>query len=284
MSEPIHDEPSPVLSAGAQLRAAREARGMHIGLLATTLKVPVRKLELLEGDRLDELHDATFVRALALSVCRVLKCESGPVLEALPAQEAVAETLEQVGRGMNAPFSQRSVTSMAVRSALGGRGRWVAGLILLLAGAGWWMPASWWSWPSVQPIAVDAASPSDGQAATGASGQVLDASTPQVAQGAAAASSPDLVQTLHGAPAEGAGVAMPSAVMVTEPSWIEVADLQGRQLWARTLTPGEVVALEGGAGVKLTIGNAAGTQVRWRNQAVDLTRVTRDNVARLELQ
>lgn len=284
MSEPIHDEPSPVLSAGAQLRAAREARGMHIGLLATTLKVPVRKLELLEGDRLDELHDATFVRALALSVCRVLKCESGPVLEALPAQEAVAETLEQVGRGMNAPFSQRHATSMAVRSALGGRGLWVAGLILLLAGAGWWMPASWWSWPSVQPIALDAASPSDGQAATGASGQVLGASAPQVAQGAVAAAGPDLVQTLHGAPAEGAGVAMPSAVMVTEPSWIEVADLQGRQLWARTLTPGEVVALEGGAGVKLTIGNAAGTQVRWRNQAVDLTRVTRDNVARLELQ
>ena len=175
---------------------------------------------------------------------------------------------------------------MAVRSALGGRGRWVAGLILLLAGAGWWMPASWWSWPSVQPIAVDAASPSDGQAATGASGQVLDASTPQVAQGAAAASSPDLVQTLHGAPAEGAGVAMPSAVMVTEPSWIEVADLQGRQLWARTLPPppATLVTTGGGAGVKLTIGNAAGTQVRWRNQAVDLTRVTRDNVARLELQ
>jgi cytoskeleton protein RodZ len=77
---------------------------------------------------------------------------------------------------------------------------------------------------------------------------------------------------------------MDSAVSVTEPSWVEASDLQGRQIWARTLTPGEVVSLEKGAGLKLTIGNAAGTQVRWRGRVVDLSASTRDNVARVELK
>ncbi|MGI9152827.1 MAG: RodZ domain-containing protein [Rubrivivax sp.] len=50
------------------------------------------------------------------------------------------------------------------------------------------------------------------------------------------------------------------------------------------MTPGEVVALDPGAGWKLTIGNAAGTQVRWRGRVVDLAGSTRDNVARVELK
>ena len=92
---------------------------------------------------------------------------------------------------------------------------------------------------------------------------------------------------MHGAP-QAAGSAIQgtaaSAISVTEASWIEASDLQGRPIWTRTLTPGEVVDLDGGAGVRLTIGNAAATQVRWRGQAVDLAAATRDNVARLELK
>ena len=39
-------------SAGGLLRQAREAAGVHIGALSVALKVPVRKLEALESDRL----------------------------------------------------------------------------------------------------------------------------------------------------------------------------------------------------------------------------------------
>jgi cytoskeleton protein RodZ len=77
---------------------------------------------------------------------------------------------------------------------------------------------------------------------------------------------------------------MTSVISVSEASWIEASDLQGRQVWARTLTPGEVVDLESSNGLRLTIGNAAGTQVRWRGQVIDLSSATRDNVARIELK
>ena len=76
------------LTAGAMLRNAREAAGLHIGALAVALKVPVRKLEALESDRLDLLPDVVFARALAASVCRTLKVDVGAVLDLLPGQVA----------------------------------------------------------------------------------------------------------------------------------------------------------------------------------------------------
>ena len=71
-------------SAGALLRSAREAAGLHIAALAVSLKVPVKKLEALEQDRTDLLPDAVFARALAASVCRSLKVDAAPVLARLP--------------------------------------------------------------------------------------------------------------------------------------------------------------------------------------------------------
>jgi cytoskeleton protein RodZ len=89
-------------SAGAMLRQAREAAGLHVATLAVSLKVPVRKLEALEDDRYDQLGDAVFVRALASSVCRTLKVDPQPVLERLP--QGSKPRLVQTGEGINAPF------------------------------------------------------------------------------------------------------------------------------------------------------------------------------------
>src|SRR5687768_6625101 len=96
--EPVADG----VTAGALLRRAREATGLHIATLAVSLKVPVRKLEALEADRYEELSDAVFVRALASSVCRTLKIDPQPVLERLP--RTAQPRLVQEGEGLNAPF------------------------------------------------------------------------------------------------------------------------------------------------------------------------------------
>jgi cytoskeleton protein RodZ len=90
------------LTAGALLRQAREAAGMHIAALAVSLKVPVKKLEALEQDRFDLLPDSVFVRALASSVCRTLKLDAAAVLERLP--RTSAPKLIYQGAGINAPF------------------------------------------------------------------------------------------------------------------------------------------------------------------------------------
>jgi cytoskeleton protein RodZ len=84
------------------LKAAREASGLHIAALAVSMKVPVKKLEALESDRLDLLLDSVFARALASSVCRTLKIDPRPILNALP-QSAVPRLDTEV-RAINAPF------------------------------------------------------------------------------------------------------------------------------------------------------------------------------------
>jgi cytoskeleton protein RodZ len=108
MSESGDEATPPAASpdtAGALLRAARQAQGLHVAALATTLKVPPRKLEALESDRYDEFQGATFVRALAQAACRALKIDPGPVLERLPELDSGA--LSQLERGLNAPFRER---------------------------------------------------------------------------------------------------------------------------------------------------------------------------------
>ena len=89
-------------TAGALLKAARQRQGLHVAALAVTLKVPVRKLEALEADHFDELPDLVFVRALAASVCRILKIDPVPVLAALP-QSAPSPVMADPS-GLNAPF------------------------------------------------------------------------------------------------------------------------------------------------------------------------------------
>ena len=127
---PPDSAPAELLGAGAMLKQAREASGLHIAALAVLLKVPVKKLEALESDRLDLLPDAVFVRALASSVCRTLKIDPTVILASLP--QTGAPKLIYQGTGINAPFRSPgdgpgpSIWAQVSRPAV------LAGLLLLM--------------------------------------------------------------------------------------------------------------------------------------------------------
>jgi cytoskeleton protein RodZ len=97
------------------------------------------------------------------------------------------------------------------------------------------------------------------------------------------------VETVFAAPPPVAGasavtLATMLSIRVSETSWIEVQDGRGTLLLSRSVQPGESVGLDGAPPLRLTVGNAAGTQLVFRGQPVDLSASTRDNVARLELK
>ncbi|MGA8786291.1 MAG: helix-turn-helix transcriptional regulator, partial [Polaromonas sp.] len=117
-------------SAGALLRDAREAAGLHLATLAASLKVPVKRLEALEQDRFDLLPDAVFARALASSVCRMLKLDSTGVLERLPGPIAPTSTTQN--RGINEPFRSRNIGLGSTLGVQFSRPAVLAGLALLL--------------------------------------------------------------------------------------------------------------------------------------------------------
>lgn len=287
-------EPGPAAaatgSAGAQLRAARERQGMHIAALAAAIKIPQRKLEALEADRYDDLPDAAFVRALALTVCRALKIDAAPVLAQLP--RIGDKPLPDVAGGLNAPYRERSgraerATGFApLRHPLS----WGALLVLLAAALVMWLPDGWWrtlaSGPAAAP-ASNAAAPAVAGVAAAASAMV-----DEIVQAASAPASAVVVEVVHATSADPAAAsavaAAPAAGMVllrsSAPSWVEVIDAGGQVLLQRVLQPGESVGLDGRLPLRLKIGNAAVTTLQFRGREVDLAPVTRDNVARLELK
>jgi cytoskeleton protein RodZ len=73
------------------------------------------------------------------------------------------------------------------------------------------------------------------------------------------------------------------AVKVASESWVEVQDAKGQTLLSRKVAAGESLGLDGEVPLRLTIGNAAGTQITFRGQPVDLSSNTVANVARLQL-
>lgn len=276
MTEPAaNDRPS----AGALLRAARERQGLHIAALAAAVKVAPRKLDALENDRWSELPDAAFTRALAQTVCRMLKIDARPVLELLP--QPVVGALEPGDGGLKTPFG--SGRGDSVLSGLAIRPIVLAALALMVAAAVlYFLPPGLWtpSEPTPTVVVVPPPLPAASAAAPGAA-----------AASAALASTPS-GETVFDAPApEAAGSAavaeVPAGLVrlrTTESSWMEVTDADGRVLLSRTVQPGESVGLDGALPIRLVIGNAAATQLGFRGEPVDLAPRTRDNVARVELR
>ncbi|MDH4053065.1 MAG: helix-turn-helix domain-containing protein [Rubrivivax sp.] len=291
------EAPKPSTTAGALLRRAREAQGLHIAALAASLKVPQRKLEALERDEYEALPDLAFTRALAQTICRSLKIDAAPVLALLP--RAQDGQLEHVSAGLNTPFRDRDSGTGPDWNGLAGRPvLWVVGVILLGALAVAFWPArlkpvdpapSAASAPSadVAPIAPAlevASAPSAATAASTPDGQGAQ-STALTAQGGASAAmaEPAPAVAVTGASAPLPAGAGPLELRASAPSWVQVTDAGGRTLLSRTLAPGEAVKLDGALPFRLTIGNAAVTGVRLRGEPVDLAPHTRDNIARFTL-
>ncbi len=286
MTEPMSTAPR---SAGALLRAAREKQGLHIAALAAAIKVSPRKLEALEADRIDELPDATFTRALAQTVCRQLKIDARPVLELLP-PAAQVELATRPG-GLSAPFRERpsrdepSGTAVAMRPLL-----WAASALVVAAAALYLVPPGLLSTNRAAPTVVaQPASPAVAvaQPASAAASAPLDVAL-AASEPAVAASAP-MGETVFSAPAAAANeaAAAPAGLVQlrsSEASWVEARDARGQLLLYRTVLPGESIGLDGALPIRMTIGNASSMQLGFRGQPVDLTPRTRDNVARIELQ
>lgn len=307
MAEPPATEPQ-APSAGALLRRAREAQGTHIAVLAAALKVPQRKLEALERDQLDALPDATFARALAQSMCRVLKVDAAPILALLPSADG--RGLDQVSTGLNAPFRDKPTHADPLPA------RWlqrpaviVVGLLLLAALAVWLWPQRSLSLADAgpapaqedavpPPAAAEPAAPEPGAtpapaevvpAAQAASAAVAQAAPTQaaavvVAPAPPVAQVPQVPQLAQGASSASNAVAALLELGTSAPSWIEVSDGAGRVLLSRIVSPGERLQLDGTPPLRLVVGNAAATEVRLRGQPVDLLAAASNNVARVELK
>lgn len=288
------------VTAGGLLRAAREAQGLHLAVLAASLKVAPHKLESIERDRYDELPDATFARALALSMCRALKIDAEPVLSRLPRAQPIGRGLDHVSMGLNQPFRDRSGPGDAIEwqrflslPMMAAAVLVFAALVVYLLPAGWvgrLLPAD----DGASAPAVAASVPAVARVPSyEASAPVVTPAAPAASAGEqavvpAAAPASAVIDTVFSAPAATAASASVVGGLLTmratAESWIEVRDGNGQLLLSRTLAAGEAAGLDGALPLRVTVGNAEATQLVFRGQPVMLGASTRENIARLELK
>jgi cytoskeleton protein RodZ len=102
------DLTTPTTTAGDLLRNYRLDQKVSLIDLANVLRVSVTKLEALENNAWDQLHDAMFVRSLSLAVCRQLQTDAAPILALLP-QHDHSKLGAHNEKGLNSPLSRPSL-------------------------------------------------------------------------------------------------------------------------------------------------------------------------------
>ena len=303
------------VTAGALLRDAREAAGLHIAALAVALKVPVAKLEALEADNFSALPDMVFVRALASSVCRTLKIDPQAVLALLPQGEGPRLSAGDVG--LNAPvkgFAGRS--SAAPFKGAGSRSFvWAVGLLLIGAALMMFLPrgldadlSALLKQPETttkipmptgnvaQEISVavgaeqrvPAPAPAPAAAAAAAAGVGVELPAGESIKPAGIASHPIVLPSVEAsAPSSAPAADAPSGVLAFKArseSWIQVRDAAGALVLQRNLAPNELVSVSGVLPLAVVIGRADATEVFVRGKPYDIGPVSRENVARFEVK
>ena len=291
------------VSAGSLLRQAREQAGLHIGAMAVALKVPVKKIEALEANRVDLLPDAVFARALAGSICRHLKLDVTPVLALLP---QVNTDVIGVGQTrLDAPFQYGSGgASLQMPEMLKNPVVWVAAMLTLAALVLYFWPtavlgtgnevvsATLGSTAQEGGMRTELATPNvqtspkavavDVQSLASVTSQSLATSQVQNTVPTAAASAPAQMPK-----SADIGASNPAGLVqfrAKGQSWIEVTDATGAVQFRKTLEAGDVAGASGVMPLRVVVGRANLTVVQVRGQNFDMTALAKDNVARFEVR
>lgn len=257
-------------SPGRALGAAREARGLTIVQVAESLRFAPRQIQALENDDYAALPGATVVRGMVRNYARVVGLDAEPLMAEL--RQRLAPASGPLSIGANIPFRPSNPRStlfyVVLTSILALIGIAVA-LDSLFDTRAWLKgersaaeaPAAVESAPS--PVAAPADEPQS-PAATDAT----PAPTAEAAPGTRAI--PPGVRRLR--------------FKFERDSWVEVRSPGGVALHIGMNPAGTERVIEGQPPFVIVVGAAAGVQLTYDDQPIDLARHTRIDVARLTLE
>jgi cytoskeleton protein RodZ len=305
---------------GATLREARENMGMSVEEVAIRLKFAPRQITALEEENFERLPELTFVRGFVRSYARLLQIAEAPLLEALPGapvQEAVPvkRAREDVLPGDSGTRKQNLIW---LAGALA-----VAVVIVFLAwkyDAGEAMPkpaTGAKTGAEVKPATetqIGTATQPGGEhkvgpeAQTGTetqtgsetkAGPVMQPAKESVATAPAlpgtsviAAAKPaarkaspaSAVSANNEAVPRKQRPARPVRLEFDEDSWVEIKDGNGKILLSMLGKQGTSQSVSGSPPFSVTIGNAKGVRVYYKDEALDLGTHADQDVARLRLE
>lgn len=300
-----------MIDAGVLLRQLREDKGVTIEAMAAALKVSVSKLNALEEGRLDAFPNVAFVRALAMSVCKVLKVDHAAVLAKLPLRDSSNLRVDAQNQH---PFKENGSRLSLHNTTVDFFTRWMRrkyvlpAFILLAAFFVYW-------WPSLPtpkfveqlPPEVQPSQKLEGVASETPPLESVGQPSSVTQEAAASAVSSTELATASEDKAD-TGVVVSSISSVSAPvvsadstvaasgsqgevtllakseSWVRIKDADGAVLIRRLVVPGEQLTLAGKLPLRVTVGNAAAVELQYKGKNLDLSDHSRGNVARIDLE
>jgi cytoskeleton protein RodZ len=277
---------------GARLKRAREAAGLSLEQVAQQLKLAPRQVRALEEEDFAQLPGRTFARGFVRNYARLLNLDGDDLLSMLPDATHAPALGSPALHSTGAMIAELPTATRPKSNFM----RWMIPLILVACIVG----AALYEWhrgglSSPRDASAPAAAPQSApsQPAAAATGKELP-NPYAVDSPASEASARDAVADVTGAPvaaapqesaAQGA-VSSPAPLQLAYrgPSWTEVRDRDGQVLLSRLVAAGSEQAIRGEPPFDIVIGNARAVVLVYQGKPVDLTRYTRQGVARLRLQ
>lgn len=272
-------------SVGAQLRRAREARGMTVEGVGAAIKLAARQVEAIEADAYAELMNPTYARGFIRNYAALIGLDPKALLAQLDQQQvrATPQLVEQADVGV----------AMPVQSP---RRKWLLPLFALsvpvVVAIALYLWSEFWTAPPGESVQVEQEAvmpPSDAVAEP-----ETEPATPSVdAQASdAVATEATLAAALPDAPppsAESAGAPPVTgqrqlAFTFAADSWVEIRDAQDRIILSELNRAGSSRSVGAVFPVSLVIGNAKSVRLSIDGTPHDLAPATKVDVARLRLE
>lgn len=282
-------------NVGHQLRLAREERGLSVDEAAAALKLSPRQVEALEAN--DWAHlPKTIIRGFVRNYARYLELDAGPFMAALDSMPLPRgpELAVQVG----APVSMPREGGADRRDYL----RVVAGVIVLLLAvlAYFFVPAETWrstldsigELVLVKNVAREPVLDPDKESGREPGATVVTPEPIPVADATSIPAEPSsTAPLLEPAPVEPVAApvspSLPSEALVfsfAQPSWVEVRDRSGQIVFSQLGQAGSRREVNGQPPFSLVVGNATHVTLQYKGKPVDLSKRSKDDVARLILE
>ena len=293
-------------SAGQRLREAREARGLTIGDVASRLKLSPGQVAALENDELSRMHCNTIARGFIRNYARLLGLDAAELMGTLGQNVTLRQNVLTVPGSTNIPIlvgdqlvSHRNHIWIAT-----GFGLLFAMLLIYL-----FLPADFVQTmasslkdvfgatviqtetgptPTI-PESSSSSSPTPATSAVAANGAVI--SPPVIIAPGVAPSAPaapvDGGEATPAAPAASVAANVEDNVLrfsFSQSSWVEVKDRSGKVIFSQLNPPNSQREVSGQPPFSLLIGNAGSVSLSYRGKPVDLSKRSKDDVARITLE
>jgi len=276
-------------AVGAELKSAREARGLSVSEVAQQLKFAPRQLEALEQERFDLLPGGTFARGMVRSYARLLKVPAEPLLERIAGRFAAPDANHLAARySQPVPFSDNARRSTFV----------YLGLSLGVLALGGGVAYQWYHEHNAPKLAAAKRAPAKPAVASVASAPRAQPKTVEepprteavvkvaTERAPATEKAAPPAPTMAKAPVSIAKIASGVHRLVIrceEEAWIEVKDANDRMLVSSLNPKGAERVVQSRGPLTLVIGNAQHVRITHNDRPVDLTPHTKLAIARFTL-